>query len=77
MEIQVRKKVGMVIGLISSVIGIILFILLEVIKIINVPSIIVEGFLVIGMFIISLSMWNYKDKNENQNDESIISDEKE
>ena len=61
MRNQERQKVGMVIGLISSAIGLILFFLLEIIKLIKVPSIIVEGFLVIGMFILSLSMIVFKE----------------
>ncbi len=65
----------MVIGLISSAIGLILFFLLEIIKLIKVPSIIVEGFLVIGMFILSLSMIVFKDKSENKNDAPVIAED--
>ena len=72
---QERQKVGMVIGLISSAIGLILFFLLEIIKLIKVPSIIVEGFLVIGMFILSLSMIVFKDKSENKNDSPVIAED--
>ena len=75
MRNQERQKVGMVIGLISSVIGLILFFLLEIIKLIKVPSIIVEGFLVIGMFILSLSMIVFKDKSENKNDSPVIAED--
>ena len=74
---QKKQKIGMAIGLVISCIGIFLFFLQEIIKIVMVPSIIVQWFLVFGMLIWSLSMWIFGDNNKNQNDESIISSENE
>ena len=67
----------MAIGLVISCIGIFLFFLQEIIKIVIVPSIIVQWFMVFGMLIWSLSMWIFGDNNKNQNDESIILSENE
>ena len=74
---QKKQKIGMAIGLVISCIGIFLFFLQEIIKIVMVPSIIVQWFMVFGMLIWSLSMWIFGDNNKNQNDESIISSENE
>ena len=74
---QKKQKIGMAIGLVLSAIGIFLFFLQEIIKIVMVPSIIVQWFLVFGMLIWSLSMWIFGDNNKNQNDESIILSENE
>lgn len=74
---QKKQKIGMAIGLVISCIGIFLFFLQEIIKIVMVPSIIVQWFLVFGMLIWSLSMWIFGDNNKNQNDESIILSENE
>ena len=74
---QKKQKIGMAIGLVISWIGIFLFFLQEIIKIVMVPSIIVQWFLVFGMLIWSLSMWIFGDNNKNQNDESIILSEDE
>jgi len=74
---QKKQKIGMAIGLVISCIGIFLFFLQEIIKIVIVPSIIVQWFMVFGMLIWSLSMWIFGDNNKNQNDESIILSENE
>ena len=74
---QKKQKIGMEIGLVISCIGIFLFFLQEIIKIVMVPSIIVQWFLVFGMLIWSLSMWIFGNNNKNQNDESIILSENE
>ena len=74
---QKKQKIGMAIGLVLSAIGIFLFFLQEIIKIVMVPSIIVQWFMVFGMLIWSLSMWIFGDNNKNQNDESIILSENE
>ncbi|MEC7855425.1 MAG: hypothetical protein VYC61_01685 [Candidatus Neomarinimicrobiota bacterium] len=74
---QKKQKIGMAIGLVISCIGIFLFFLQEIIKIVMVPSIIVQWFMVFGMLIWSLSMWIFGDNNKNQNDESIILSENE
>jgi len=74
---QKKQKIGMAIGLVISCIGIFLFFLQEIIKIVMVPSIIVQWFLVFGMLIWSLSMWIFGNNNKNQNDESIILSENE
>ena len=74
---QKKQKIGMAIGLVISCIGIFLFFLQEIIKIVMVPSIIVQWFLMFGMLIWSLSMWIFGDNNKNQNDESIILSENE
>ena len=74
---QKKQKIGMAIGLVLSAIGIFLFFLQEIIKIVMVPSIIVQWFMVIGVLIWSLSMWIFGDNNKNQNDESIILSENE
>lgn len=66
---QKKQKIGMAIGCI----GIFLFFLQEIIKIVMVPSIIIQWFMAFGMLIWSLSMWIFGDNNKNQNDESIIS----
>ena len=70
---QKKQKIGTAIGLVISCIGIFLFFLQEIIKIVMVPSIIIQWFMVFGMLIWSLSMWIFGDNNKNQNDESIIS----
>ena len=72
-----KQKIGMAIGLVLSAIGIFLFFLQEIIKIVMVPSIIVQWFMVFGVLIWSLSMWIFGDNNKNQNDESIILSENE
>jgi len=77
MTTKEKQKIGMAIGLVLSAIGIFLFFLQEIIKIVMVPSIIVQWFLVFGMLIWSLSMWIFGDNNKNQNDESIILSENE
>ena len=77
MRTKEKQKIGMAIGLVLSAIGIFLFFLQEIIKIVMVPSIIVQWFLVFGMLIWSLSMWIFGDNNKNQNDESIILSENE
>ena len=74
---QKKQKIGMAIGLVISCIGIFLFFLQEIIKIVMVPNIIVQWFMVFGMLIWSLSMWIFGDNNKNQNDESIILSENE
>jgi len=74
---QKKQKIEMAIGLVITWIGIFLFFLQEIIKIVMVPSIIVQWFLVFGMLIWSLSMWIFGDNNKNQNDESIILSENE
>ncbi|SVD23445.1 uncharacterized protein METZ01_LOCUS376299 [marine metagenome] len=74
---QKKQKIEMAIGLVISWIGIFLFFLQEIIKIVMVPSIIVQWFMVFGMLIWSLSMWIFGDNNKNQNDESIILSENE
>jgi len=74
---QKKQKIGMAIGLVISCIGIFLFFLQEIIKIVMVPSIIVQWFMVFGVLIWSLSMWIFGDNNKNQNDESIILSENE
>ena len=74
---QKKQKIGMAIGLVLSAIGIFLFFLQEIIKIVMVPSIIVQWFMVFGVLIWSLSMWIFGDNNKNQNDESIILSENE
>ena len=75
---QKKQKIGMAIGLVISWIGIFLFFLQEIIKIVMVPSIIVQWFLVFGMLIWSLSMWIFGDNNKNQNDDdSMILEEEE
>ena len=75
---QKKQKIGMAIGLVISWIGIFLFFLQEIIKIVMVPSIIVQWFLVFGMLIWSLSMWIFGDNNRNQNDDdSMILEEEE
>ena len=74
---QKKQKIGMAIGLVISCIGIFLFFLQEIIKIVIVPSIIVQWFMVFGMLIWSLSMCIFGDNNKNQNDESIILSENE
>ena len=70
---QKKQKIGMAIGLVIGCIGIFLFFLHEIIKIMMVPSIIIQWFMVFGMLIWSLSMWIFGDNNKNQNDEFIIS----
>ena len=77
MTTKEKQKIGMAIGLVLSAIGIFLFFLQEIIKIVMVPSIIVQWFMVFGMLIWSLSMWIFGDNNKNQNDESIILSENE
>ena len=77
MRTKEKQKIGMAIGLVLSAIGIFLFFLQEIIKIVMVPSIIVQWFMVFGMLIWSLSMWIFGDNNKNQNDESIILSENE
>ena len=77
MRTKEKQKIGMAIGLVLSAIGIFLFFLQEIIKIVMVPSIIVQWFMVIGVLIWSLSMWIFGDNNKNQNDESIILSENE
>ena len=77
MTTKEKQKIGMAIGLVLSAIGIFLFFLQEIIKIVMVPSIIVQWFMVIGVLIWSLSMWIFGDNNKNQNDESIILSENE
>ena len=75
---QKKQKIGMAIGLVISCIGIFLFFLQEIIKIVMVPSIIVQWFMVFGMLIWSLSMWIFGDNNKNQNDDdSMILEEEE
>ena len=77
MTTKEKQKIGMAIGLVLSAIGIFLFFLQEIIKIVMVPSIIVQWFMVFGVLIWSLSMWIFGDNNRNQNDESIILSENE
>tara|TARA_B100000949_G_scaffold170586_1_gene150957 strand:- start:1633 stop:1869 length:237 start_codon:yes stop_codon:yes gene_type:complete len=77
MTTKEKQKIGMAIGLVLSAIGIFLFFLQEIIKIVMVPSIIVQWFMVFGVLIWSLSMWIFGDNNKNQNDESIILSENE
>ena len=77
MTTKEKQKIGMAIGLVLSAIGIFLFFLQEIIKIVMVPNIIVQWFMVFGMLIWSLSMWIFGDNNKNQNDESIILSENE
>ena len=77
MTTKEKQKIGMAIVLVLSAIGIFLFFLQEIIKIVMVPSIIVQWFMVFGMLIWSLSMWIFGDNNKNQNDESIILSENE
>jgi len=74
---QKKQKIGMAIGLVISWIGIFLFFLQEIIKIVMVPSIIVQWFLVFGMLIWSLSMWIFGDNNKNQNDDDSMALEEE
>ena len=74
---QKKQKIGMAIGLVISWIGIFLFFLQEIIKIVMVPSIIVQWFLVFGMLIWSLSMWIFGDNNKNQNDDDSMTLEEE
>ena len=77
MTTKEKQKIGMAIGLVLSAIGIFLFFLQEIIKIVMVPSIIVQWFMVFGVLIWSLSLWIFGDNNKNQNDESIILSENE
>ena len=74
---QKKQKIGMAIGLVISCIGIFLFFLQEIIKIVMVPSIIVQWFMVFGMLIWSLSMWIFGDNNRNQNDDDSMTLEEE
>ena len=67
----------MAIGLVISCIGIFLFFLQEIIKIVMVPSIIVQWFMVFGVLIWSLSMWIFGDNNKNQNDDDSMTLEEE
>ena len=74
---QKKQKIGMAIGLVISCIGIFLFFLQEIIKIVMVPSIIVQWFMVFGVLIWSLSMWIFGDNNRNQNDDDSMTLEEE
>mgnify|MGYP001207394734 FL=1 len=74
---QKKQKIGMAIGLVISCIGIFLFFLQEIIKIVMVPSIIVQWFMVFGVLIWSLSMWIFGDNNKNQNDDDSMALEEE
>ena len=74
---QKKQKIGMAIGLVISWIGIFLFFLQEIIKIVMVPSIIVQWFMVFGVLIWSLSMWIFGDNNRNQNDDDSMTLEEE
>ena len=74
---QKKQKIEMAIGLVISWIGIFLFFLQEIIKIVMVPSIIVQWFMVFGVLIWSLSMWIFGDNNRNQNDDDSMTLEEE
>ena len=74
---QKKQKIEMAIGLVISWIGIFLFFLQEIIKIVMVPSIIVQWFMVFGVLIWSLSMWIFGDNNKNQNDDDSMTLEEE
>ena len=77
MTTKEKQKIGMAIGLVLSTIGIFLFFLQEIIKIVMVPSIIVQWFMVFGVLIWSLSMWIFGDNNRNQNDDDSMTLEEE
>ena len=74
---QKKQKIEMAIGLVITWIGIFLFFLQEIIKIVMVPSIIVQWFMVFGVLIWSLSMWIFGDNNRNQNDDDSMTLEEE
>jgi len=77
MTTKEKQKIGMAIGLVLSAIGIFLFFFQEIIKIVMVPSIIVQWFMVFGVLIWSLSMWIFGDNNKNQNDDDSMTLEEE
>ena len=77
MTTKEKQKIGMAIGLVLSAVGIFLFFLQEIIKIVMVPSIIVQWFMVFGVLIWSLSMWIFGDNNKNQNDDDSMALEEE